>query len=157
MAYPTFAAFVVPYDGIGSAQMSQWMDTFAGICDFTGVDLNDFALGTKPVGDICLTSYFEASQAVIATMVMSNRMPSLANRLQEDYHEDDVVMMAEIGRGVQQGNLVAVAALTLLLAVLGMFGLTWACLHHHAFIAMEVDNASVLLPLSDEGLCDRVE
>jgi len=71
MSYPTFAAFIAPYDEIPADQMSQWMDTFASICNFSEVNMTDFESGGKPVGKICLTSYFEASQAVISTMIMS--------------------------------------------------------------------------------------
>mmetsp|Transcript_28825 Transcript_28825/g.83443 ORF Transcript_28825/g.83443 Transcript_28825/m.83443 type:complete len:832 (-) Transcript_28825:166-2661(-) len=74
MAYPTFAAFVAPFDEIGAEQMTNWMDTFSSICNFTMVDKWNFTRGHKPRGSICLTSYFEASQAVIATMVMSNNL-----------------------------------------------------------------------------------
>merc|ERR1719334_511176 len=71
MAYPTFAAFVAPYDKIGPAQMTTWMDTFSSICNFAHVNKWNYSLGHKPKGSICLTSYFESSQAVIATMIMS--------------------------------------------------------------------------------------
>merc|ERR1719204_1806384 len=37
MAYPTFAAFVAPYDKIGPVQMANWMDTFSSICNFSNV------------------------------------------------------------------------------------------------------------------------
>merc|ERR1719253_727044 len=47
------------------------MDTFSSICNFSLVSFTDYDSGGKPVGKICLTSYFEASQAVIATMIMS--------------------------------------------------------------------------------------
>merc|ERR1740121_3541964 len=43
MAYPSFATFVAPFDEIGAAQMSQWMDTLSSICDFTDVNIHDFA------------------------------------------------------------------------------------------------------------------
>jgi len=65
MSYPTFTAFVAPFDGIEEAQMQHWMDTFASICNFSETNT------THVQGKICLTSYFEASQAVIATMLMS--------------------------------------------------------------------------------------
>jgi len=74
MAYPTFTAFVAPYDEIGAEQMTNWMDTFASICNFSEVNLQDFTKGKKPKGNICLTSYFEASQAVIATMIMADNL-----------------------------------------------------------------------------------
>jgi len=91
MAYPTFAAFIAPYDEIGAAQMSIWMDTFSSICNFTGVNLTDFAQGPEPTGDICLTSYFEASQAVIATLIMSDMLVPLASFLPPD---------DQIGKGI---------------------------------------------------------
>jgi len=91
MAYPTFAAFIAPYDEIGAAQMSTWMDTFSSICNFTGVNLTDFDQGPAPIGDICLTSYFEASQAVIATLIMSDMLVPLASFLPSD---------DQIGKGV---------------------------------------------------------
>jgi len=74
MAYPTFTAFVAPYDEIGAAQMTAWMDTLCSICDFTSVNTTDFASGGKPEGKICLTSYFEASQAVISTLIMADNL-----------------------------------------------------------------------------------
>lgn len=81
MAYPTFTAFVAPYDEIGAAKMTSWMDTFSSICDFSKVNLSDYSGSAKPEGDICLTSYFEASQAVISTMVMANILTPLAEDL----------------------------------------------------------------------------
>jgi len=78
MAYPTFTAFVAPYDEIGAAQMSNWMDTFSSICDFSSVNLQNLAWGGQPRGKICLTSYFEASQAVISTMVMAGTLRPLS-------------------------------------------------------------------------------
>lgn len=99
MAYPTFAAFVAPYDEIGAAQMTQWMDTLSSICNFTEVNLTDFEAGPMPTGDICLTSYFDSSQAVIATMIMSDMLMPLAAGLADD---------DQIGNGIimkaQQGN-----------------------------------------------------
>jgi len=74
MAYPTFAAFVAPYDEISAEQMTNWMDTFASICNFSAVDKWEYSRGGKPRGAICLDTYFEASQAVIATMVMSDNL-----------------------------------------------------------------------------------
>jgi len=77
MAYPTFAAFVAPYDKIGPVQMANWMDTFSSICNFSKVDTWNYSLGEKPKGAICLTSYFESSQAVIATMIMSGNLNAI--------------------------------------------------------------------------------
>lgn len=71
MAYPTFTAFVAPYDEIGAEQMTNWMDTFASICNFSDVNFLDFKAGGSPKGAICVTSYFEASQAVISLLIMS--------------------------------------------------------------------------------------
>jgi len=71
MAYPTFAAFVAPYDEIPAANMTQWMETLVSICNFSAVNFSDYKAGGEPIGKICLTSYFEASQAVISTMIMS--------------------------------------------------------------------------------------
>mmetsp|Transcript_55078 Transcript_55078/g.148475 ORF Transcript_55078/g.148475 Transcript_55078/m.148475 type:complete len:750 (-) Transcript_55078:192-2441(-) len=83
MAYPTFSAFVAPYDEIGAAQMSNWMDTFSRICNFSAVNFTDFKSGGLPEGKICLTSYFEASQAVISTMIMSNKLTKLLGSTRE--------------------------------------------------------------------------
>lgn len=81
MSYPTFSAFVAPYDEIGAEQMKNWMDTFASICDFTDVNKFDYKAGGKaPKGGICLTSYFEASQAVIALLLMAGNVDHLPPR-----------------------------------------------------------------------------
>jgi len=80
MAYPTFTAFVAPYDEIGAEQMTNWMDTFSSICNFSKVDVADFNLGEEPAGAICLTSYFEASQAVISTMIMAGFVSPLEQK-----------------------------------------------------------------------------
>lgn len=70
MSYPTFTAFVAPYDAIPTSESTSWLDTFASICDFsTG----------KPTGDICQTSYFEAGQEVISTMVMAGAVVPLTS------------------------------------------------------------------------------
>jgi len=84
MSYPTFTAFVAPYDEIGQAQMRQWMDTFSSICNFSQVNFEDFTLGKAPKGDICLTSYFEAGQAVLATMIMADMVIPLTDNLAPD-------------------------------------------------------------------------
>lgn len=73
MAYPTFTAFVAPYEAISASESASWLDTFASICDFSS---------GKPTGDICQTSYFEAGQEVISTMVMAGAvvpLPSFQN------------------------------------------------------------------------------
>lgn len=78
MSYPTFSAFVAPYDEIGAEQMKNWMDTFSSICNFTFVNKFDYkAGGNPPKGNICLTSYFEASQAVIALLIMADNLVHL--------------------------------------------------------------------------------
>lgn len=82
MSYPTFSAFIAPFDEIGEAQMTFWMDTFAGICNFSRVNVDDFASGGSPEGKLCLTSYFEASQAVIATMIMSGSFGNVSSAVQ---------------------------------------------------------------------------
>lgn len=74
MAYPTFTAFVAPYDEIGAEQMTNWMDTFSSICNFSAVDKWEYSRGRKPTGAVCLDTYFEASQAVIATIIMANTL-----------------------------------------------------------------------------------
>jgi len=91
MAYPTFAAFVAPYDEIGAVQMAQWMDTLSSICNFSGVNTTDYAAGDKPKGKLCLDSYFEASQAVIATMLMAGKVPPLPGVAQDPGVPDRVV------------------------------------------------------------------
>lgn len=68
MSYPTFTAFVAPYSGLSEAESRGWLETFSSLCSFSG--------GT-PSGDICSTSYFEAGQEVISTMVMSGVVASL--------------------------------------------------------------------------------
>merc|ERR1740123_678505 len=50
MSYPTFTAFVAPLGGVSGEEMSNWMDTFASMCDFDGVDLLDYKKGGKPKG-----------------------------------------------------------------------------------------------------------
>lgn len=78
MSYPTFSAFVAPYDEIGAEQMKNWMDTFASICNFSGVDKLKYKEGgTKPRGSLCMTTYFEVSQAVIALMIMADTLTAL--------------------------------------------------------------------------------
>lgn len=68
MSYPTFTAFVAPYDGISTVENVGWLDTFASLCDFSsGV----------PDGDICATTYFENGQEVISTMIMSGSVKPL--------------------------------------------------------------------------------
>jgi len=84
MAYPTFAAFVAPYDKIGPVQMANWMDTFSSICNFSKVDTWNYSLGEKPKGAICLTSYFESSQAVIATMIMSGNLTTIFPKKEQE-------------------------------------------------------------------------
>jgi hypothetical protein len=68
MSYPTFTAFVVPYEAISEAESQGWLDTFASICSFEG---------SEPAGDICATTYFESGQEVIATMIMSGALSPL--------------------------------------------------------------------------------
>jgi hypothetical protein len=69
MSYPTFTAFVAPYDGISTKESVGWLDTFASLCDFSS---------GEPDGDICATTYFENGQEVISTMIMSGTVKSLA-------------------------------------------------------------------------------
>jgi len=64
MAYPTFTAFVAPFPDIIPEESAQWLDTFANVCNFT----------EQPNGDICSTSLFDSSQAVVSTMIMAGRM-----------------------------------------------------------------------------------
>jgi len=98
MAYPTFTAFVAPYDEIGAAQMTHWMDTFSSICNFSGVNMDDFEEGKKPKGAICLTSYFEASQAVISTLIMADKLRPLPKSFQPlaDHVEKVTILKEEI-------------------------------------------------------------
>lgn len=65
MSYPTFTTFVAPAPTINASESSEWMDTFASLCDFSS---------GKPTGDLCATGYFEAGQEVIASMIMSGRV-----------------------------------------------------------------------------------
>jgi len=125
MAYPTFAAFVAPFDDIGAAQMSTWMDTFSSICNFTMVDKWNYTRGHKPEGSICLTSYFEASQAVISTMVMANTLRPIFS----DQPIEVVILkneVTEVGRQGQQLDRSAarqsifLAASVLLIAAAGL-------------------------------------
>jgi hypothetical protein len=79
MAYPTFAAFVAPYAGILPEENAEWMNTFASICNFEDP--------AHPNGTICHTTYFDLSQALIATMVMAERLsfppvPSSRDKMQ---------------------------------------------------------------------------
>jgi len=62
MSWPTFTAFVAPFASIGAQESSQWLDTFAGICDFSS---------GSPSGNICFETYFEAGQEVISSMIMA--------------------------------------------------------------------------------------
>jgi hypothetical protein len=99
MAYPTFTAFVAPYDEIGAEQMSNWMDTFSSICNFSGVNLEeDFTKDNKPAGNICLTSYFEASQAVISTLIMADQIRPLpgGDSAPADHVEKVTILKEEI-------------------------------------------------------------
>jgi len=96
MAYPTFTAFVAPYDEIGAAQMTYWMDTFSSICDFKLVNLTDYAAGPKPMGKICLDSYFEASQAVISTLIMADNLVPMPGQ-EKDSPADKVTVLREQG------------------------------------------------------------
>merc|ERR1712070_603430 len=68
MSYPTFTAFVAPYEDITASENVGWLDTFASLCDFSS---------GEPDGDICSTSYFENGQEVISTMIMSGTFKSL--------------------------------------------------------------------------------
>jgi len=77
MAYPTFSAFVAPYDEIGAIPMSRWMDTFSRICNFSEMNFSDYSAGGKPVGQICYSSYFESSQAVISWMIMAGKLRTI--------------------------------------------------------------------------------
>eukprot|EP00446_Apocalathium_sp_SHHI-4_P078345 CAMPEP_0177575008 /NCGR_PEP_ID=MMETSP0369-20130122/79359_1 /TAXON_ID=447022 ORGANISM="Scrippsiella hangoei-like, Strain SHHI-4" /NCGR_SAMPLE_ID=MMETSP0369 /ASSEMBLY_ACC=CAM_ASM_000364 /LENGTH=353 /DNA_ID=CAMNT_0019063213 /DNA_START=30 /DNA_END=1092 /DNA_ORIENTATION=+ len=96
MAYPTFTAFVAPYDEIGAEQMTNWMDTFSSICNFSKVDVTDFTLGEEPEGAICLTSYFEASQAVISTMIMAGFVSPLEQESFSQAREKVKILKDEI-------------------------------------------------------------
>merc|ERR1740121_613718 len=89
MAYPTFTAFVAPHGGYSSAEMSNWMDTFASMCDFTKVDKWEYKKGGKPKGAICLDSYFEASQAVISTLVMAGHVTHMVELTAEEEADRD--------------------------------------------------------------------
>jgi len=72
MAYPTFTAFVAPYSALTPEESICWMDTFVSICNFqNGV----------PTGTICGQGYFDLSQEVVSTMVMSNKMVKLGDVL----------------------------------------------------------------------------
>jgi hypothetical protein len=72
MSYPTFTAFVAPYDNFGFKASSNWMDTFSKICRF------DNSSGKVTVtGTLCSNSYFEASQEVICTQIMAGAVPAL--------------------------------------------------------------------------------
>jgi len=68
MSYPTFTAFVAPYAGITENENVGWMETFSSICTFSD---------GLPSGDVCSSSYFEAGQEVISTMIMSGSVVSL--------------------------------------------------------------------------------
>jgi len=96
MAYPTFAAFVAPYDEIGAEQMTNWMDTFASICNFSAVDKWLYNRGGKPTGAICLDTYFEASQAVIAMMIMSDSIRPIGPPLGSALHMVTILKDAEV-------------------------------------------------------------
>jgi len=74
MSYPTFTAFVAPHGGVPAWEMSNWMDTFASMCDFENVDKWEYKKGHQPKGAICQDTYFEASQAVISTLVMAGHL-----------------------------------------------------------------------------------
>jgi len=122
MAYPTFTAFVAPHRGIGTKSMSNWMDTFASICDFSSVNLEDFSLGGKPHGKICLTSYFESSQAVISTMIMAGKLRPLKPYAIEHNDPDAVFIMkdedVEVAKASKSLATVALPALAVLMMVL---------------------------------------
>lgn len=68
MAYPTFTALVAPCTSLKEKESKLWMDTFSSICDWHG---------GHPQGDLCSTQYFEASQEVISTMIMSGAVVPL--------------------------------------------------------------------------------
>jgi len=87
MAYPTFTAFVAPHGGVSALEMSNWMDTFASMCDFHAVDKWKYKKGGKPKGAICLDSYFEASQAVISTLVMAGHVSPMVVLTEEEIRE----------------------------------------------------------------------
>jgi hypothetical protein len=69
MSWPTFTAFVVPYDHIPAGKGSAWMDTFSSLCHFDEQG--------KAKGVLCSNSYFEASQEVICTQIMAGAVPPL--------------------------------------------------------------------------------
>lgn len=84
MAYPTFTAFIAPYNPLRPEVSTAWMDTFASICDFSG---------EKPEGLLCSSTYFEVSQALIATLVMSHKtLPLPASKRP---NEEDAVAMEQ--------------------------------------------------------------
>jgi hypothetical protein len=88
MAYPTFTAFVAPYGPLKPEVSTAWMDTFASICDFSG---------KEPKGLLCSSAYFEVSQALIATLVMSHKilpLPVGQRRVNEEA-EDSVAMESQ--------------------------------------------------------------
>lgn len=62
MSYPTFSAFVAPFAPITPEESICWMDTFSCICNVKSA---------TPTGPVCQTTYFDLSQAVISTMIMS--------------------------------------------------------------------------------------
>jgi len=112
MAYPTFTAFVAPYDitldfpqenntltPLSEIQQRTWMDTFAHICNFSNFTEEG---GWQIFGKVCQTTYFHVSQETISTMLMSGTMKPLpefhgikrspssaASKTESEKHPDD--------------------------------------------------------------------
>mmetsp|Transcript_28823 Transcript_28823/g.83434 ORF Transcript_28823/g.83434 Transcript_28823/m.83434 type:complete len:725 (+) Transcript_28823:81-2255(+) len=93
MAYPTFTAFVAPYDitvnltddnvtllPLHEWQHTNWMETFAHICNFSNFTEEG---GWKIFGKVCQTTYFHVSQETISTMVMSDVLRPLPEKRKE--------------------------------------------------------------------------
>jgi hypothetical protein len=119
MAYPTFTAFIAPHDDVTAEASSAWMDTFATICDFSG---------GEPKGLLCSSDYFEVSQALIATLIMSHRiLPLPASKFaSKQVEEDKVALHAQRAMGRIGGvgsSSVALVSLAFAAVALGIAGI----------------------------------
>jgi len=77
MSHPTFAGFVAPLASLDESRSKTWLDTLAGICNFSDISSYDDMDTDHGVEDLCSKTYFQASQQVVSALITSGTLHAL--------------------------------------------------------------------------------